>query len=908
MNSIFQKMLKSGVQMQVCPVLPVLLIVIAATNIHCSGQANTRPVHVSLKIDGNRKFQTIDGFGVNANTRAWNGKELEPAIDLLLDSMNSTIWRVIVESVEKWEDENDNDDPFSFNWDYYNRLYESPKFRKAWDMIGYLNGRGITKKLMINFMGAVPLWMGGEVIKPEYEDEYIEMLVSFFYYAQKVRHLQFGLIAPMNEPDIRKEGPTVGPEQYSRLLRKLMVRMEAVGLGEIPYAAPDVAGMENGINKYIPLMMKDPLIMSRIKLIALHSYAGYYAPVDSTLKRSSYPGSSFWITEWNAWCKGCDDGILGEYNYDFASRCVGFLLDLLKNGASAGIAWEGYDSYYEHHAPSPFSYWGMLAYAPATKTYHPRKNFYAIQQVSKFVAPGSRRIFVSNAGDSLTTVAFYDSVSQKITVVGVNRHKTSVNLHASLSGLPNTGRFEKYYTNDTHNVFKDDDIVLSGKSFNTIIPANSIFTLTGAADKNNPASGPLQKPEPSNWFAGDIHVHRNCGGKEVLAENLLPEMMEKNNLAVISVLADMGNGEVLESKNDLPKVNGKDAVQSKPGRIVHWDAEWHWDATYSAFEHQALGGHLVLLGLKGAHQIWDEAPYKILEWAKKQNAIGGFCHFQYLNDKIQNSLNCCIPVEYPVEAALGTMDFVSEDVYGNASPNNGNYDSEAAIHAYYKLLNCGFKLGFAAGTDYPCNDNEPLGTLLTYVNVSDKQLTYRKWVEGIKLGKTVVSRNGHHEFIDMKINGKSGPGDEIKLRNKGTVKVEVRWTAAKEFKGRIEVVSNGKVVATQSGTAKPGEPVLLSAELQISKSSWVSARRMDENGHQTHTAPAYVTIGNKPVRASAEDAQYFISWIDNILEKTDSGGEWSRYFTHDQEIVRGRYRKARDIYSRILIEAQTVDK
>ena len=229
------------------------------------------------------------------------------------------------------------------------------------------------------------------------------------------------------------------------------------------------------------------------------------------------------------------------------------------------------------------------------------------------------------------------------------------------------------------------------------------------------------KPEPKDWYTGDIHVHLNCGdGTTILPENKLAEMMKPNNLDVISVLADMGNGEVKDSKRDLPKVNGKDAPQSVPGRIIHWDTEWHWDATYSNFSNQALGGHLVLLGLNNAHQIWAESPYKILEWGRKQNAVTGFAHLEYMNDSVKNELNCCIPIDYPVEAALGTIDFVSEDVYGKTSPNNGNYFSEGAINAYYKLLNCGFRLGLAAGTDYPCNENEPLGTLLTYVRVADK--------------------------------------------------------------------------------------------------------------------------------------------------------------------------------------------
>jgi hypothetical protein len=410
------------------------------------------------------------------------------------------------------------------------------------------------------------------------------------------------------------------------------------------------------------------------------------------------------------------------------------------------------------------------------------------------------------------------------------------------------------------------------------------------------------KPEPPDWYAGDIHVHRNCGNEIMLPENDLSGMMQPNNLAVISVLADMGNGEVKESKTDLLKVNGTDAPQSQPGRIIHWDTEWHWDATYSNFGHQALGGHLVLLGLKEAHPIWEESPYKILDWARKQNAVSGFAHFQYLNDSIQRELNCCIPIDYPVEVALGTIDFVSEDVYGSNSSNNGTYNSEAAIRAYYKLLNCGFRPGLAAGTDYPCNENEPLGTLLTYVNVKDK-LTYRNWIEGIKKGKTVISRNGHNEFLEMKINSTYEPGDEIQIKNNGTVIIDVKWTSIKELTGRIELVSSGKVVASQTGIVRPGESLLLKRTVSFTKSGWICARRMDEHGHQTHTAPIYVTVNKKPVRASAEDARFFIAWIDSILKQIEPGGVWSKYFTVDRETIKERYLKARTVYQNILKES-----
>jgi hypothetical protein len=758
--------------------------------------------------------------------------------------------------------------------------------------------------LMINFMGFAPKWMGIKVIEPQYEDEYVEMIVSFFYYALKTKHLKFGLIAPTNESDHHQysEGPHLTGKQHTRLIRKLIERMEGLGvMGDIGIVAPDNASTDKSIDEFTPALMEDPVVMSKMAHLGFHSYGGYHPRIKKFIEKSAYPNSSFWITEWNAWCNGCDDGILGEYNYDFASKCVGYLLDLFKNGATAALAWEGYDSYYEHHAPSLFSYWGMLGYDANTKAYFPRKNFYAIQQVSKFVAPGSWLISISEPGDSLIALAFYNIASKQVSIVGINKRHRPVSLNATIANLPAISSLEMYYTNNTENVRKLAGVPVNSNAFKTTIPANCIFTLASMPVKSKTASTPKLNPEPKDWYTGDIHVHRNCGNETVLPEDKLLSMMEPNDLSVISVLADMGNGEVKYAKEDLLKVNNKDAAQSKPGRIIHWDTEWHWDATYSQFSNQALGGHLVLLGLKDAKQIWEESPYKILEWGKKQNAVRGFAHFQYLNDSIQNELNCCIPIDYPVEAALGTIDFVSEDVYGNKSPNNGTYNSEAVINAYYKLLNCGFRPGLAAGTDYPCNDNEPLGTLLTYVNVKD-HLTYRKWIDGIKKGKTVVSRNGHNEFIEMKVDGRYTPGDEIMIKDKGTVSIEVKWTAVKELTGTIELVSNGKVIASRKGTAKPGEALLLKAREAFSKSGWICARRMDEQGHQTHTAPVYITVNKKPVRASAEDAKFFIAWIDNILKQTEPAGKWNKYFTHEPETIRDRYKKAKAVYEDILKE------
>jgi hypothetical protein len=652
-----------------------------------------------------------------------------------------------------------------------------------------------------------------------------------------------------------------------------------------------VAGMDKGVRDYLPLLLTDPVIMANMSHLGLHSYGGYYAPAKEYLEKSAYPTSSLWMTECNAWRNGLDDGHVGLYDYNFARECVHHMIDLIRNGASACMLWEGYDSYYEHHAPSPFSYWGILGYDPATGIYSPRKHFYAVSQLSKFITTGARQIGVAET-EGFPVLAFYNPVSSIVTLTGINETDATVTLKGTLKNLPVCESLELYITSATLDFQRTLTITPSGESFQLEIPANCIFTVKGQA---KPGSGAVfeASPEPENWYAGDIHVHRNCGEvTSTLAEPEFTAMMESNDLAVISVLADMGNGEVKDSRTDLPKVNGKDALQSKPGRLVHWDAEWHFDPAGVTFEKQALGGHLVFLGLKEAHTLWDE-PASILAWAKKQGAVKGFCHMQYLIDTIQNELNCCIPLEYPVEAALGTIDFLSEDVWLN----------DASVNAYYKLLNCGFRMGWAAGTDFPCNNSEPLGSLLTYVEVKNKPITYQGWIEGIRDGRTVVTTNGHAEFLEMKVNGTATPGDEIRSEGKKTFTVEATWTSVKEQTGSIELVCNGRVVAVQPGTAKPGKPVTLHGSFQIEESSWICTRRMDNTGHRSHTAPVYVSLNDKPIRASAGDAQYFIRWIDNLLEKTSPGGPWNRYIIHDLDGIQERYRKARTIYEKIAAEA-----
>ncbi len=401
--------------------------------------------------------------------------------------------------------------------------------------------------------------------------------------------------------------------------------------------------------------------------------------------------------------------------------------------------------------------------------------------------------------------------------------------------------------------------------------------------------------EPAGWYTGDLHVHRSCGGAPIDMQTMY-DTMNAENLSVISLLADMGNGEVQDPILDLPKVNGLDDPISTPGRIVHWDAEWHWDATYFEYPHQALGGHILALGLSEAHQIWEEYTYPIFDWVHQQNGIAGFAHMQYLGDGIPQDLNCCGPVEYPVEVALGTVDFLSEDAI------NGD---DSFINAYYRLLNTGFRPGFAGGSDFPCNSG--VGTFLTYAQTADGELTYRNWIEGIAQGRTVISRNGHNEFLQLTVNGNATPGDQINLSGGGSVPVAIQWTANQNLTGTIELVQNGVVVASGQGSVAPGLPASLNATVTFAKSGWLAARRMSSNGYKVHTAAVFVLVDNAPVRASIADAEFYVQWIDNLLAKTSPGGDWNSYFPNNLIQAQTRYQQARAVFQQIAVEAGSVD-
>ncbi len=442
----------------------------AAGNLATSGDVTftTTATGTALTVNGSQKFQTIDGFGTNINSLSWNNDNSAAAIDMLADTMGQTTWRVVFD-MEDWESTNDNADPNTPNWTYYNALYSNTKFQNLWGTLHYLNQKGFNSTIALSFMGITPSWMGGATINTAQEDEAVEMITTLVYYARNTANVQFGMLDPFNESDWgHNEGPTLSSTQYVRLLHKISDKLDTMGLGDIRFMGPNTADVNSGVNTYMPEMMADSVVVNKTDHFAFHSYSSSTGGADNAIKNSAYPNKNFWMTE-----------------YTTATDAF----SLLAGNPSGLMIWEGFDSVFNHailngfgSAPGNDDSFGPapLAYNSLTHTYTPRLGFYQNEQIFKFVPPGSVRISAVESNGNVTEYAFYNQTNGRFTIVGQNTG-SAVTFNTTLQNLPSLTALEFYKTDLSSNFQKGSDIAVSGNAFSFVAPANSVFTLTGLA-------------------------------------------------------------------------------------------------------------------------------------------------------------------------------------------------------------------------------------------------------------------------------------------------------------------------------------------------------------------------------------------------------------------------------------------
>jgi hypothetical protein len=293
--------------------------------------------------------------------------------------------------------------------------------------------------------------------------------------------------------------------------------------------------------------------------------------------------------------------------------------------------------------------------------------------------------------------------------------------------------------------------------------------------------------------------------------------------------------------------------------------------------HTSVWGHLGLLGLDDHYLIpgYVGYPYTaaaslypdnaaIADLAHAQNALVGYVHpFDVAPQPRRDPI---ITNELPIDVALGKVDYY--EVVGFS-----NHNESASV--WYRLLNCGFRLPAAGGTDAMTNYASlrgPVGLARTYVlpdATTDTSLLGREraWLAGLKAGHSMAT-NG--PLLGFTVEGKN-PGDEIVLP-KGEHTLHYKgWMRSLTFVTNLEIVMNGEVIQS----IKLGPDHYMSAEFEgtvkVNRGEWLVLRAtypqatpdiFDLYPYAT-TSPVYVTVDGEGAH-DAEDADFFIRWIDKV--------------------------------------------
>lgn len=395
------------------------------------------------------------------------------------------------------------------------------------------------------------------------------------------------------------------------------------------------------------------------------------------------------------------------------------------------------------------------------------------------------------------------------------------------------------------------------------------------------------------WYSGSDHVHMNYGGNlRNTPENLL-FMGAAEDLDVV--------GEKIANKDnrifDHQYFNGPfDAARSTPARLLAWGQEYR-PPFYGHINFINLSRHLLSPFTTGYEGTAIESLYPsntdIFRMGRAQGALGGYVHPFASEPEL---VGFGAARGFPVDLALGTFDYLE------TMTSAGHARHTARV--WHRALNCGFRVTASGGEDSitGLHRTPALGAARMYAYLGDR-LAWPRWVEAVREGRTFVTNGPLLEFsIDEEI-----PGGEVRLPPEGgAIEVHARLESAFPV-DRLELVRNG-AVAEQVPLRESGRRGTLRKRIQVERSGWYTLRAtsrkpifpIDDSRLYAETGPIYVYCGDQPIR-SAEDAEYFLRWIDDIARQATAHPGWRS--EREREHVLGQFRQARAVFERRAREA-----
>ena len=395
----------------------------------------------------------------------------------------------------------------------------------------------------------------------------------------------------------------------------------------------------------------------------------------------------------------------------------------------------------------------------------------------------------------------------------------------------------------------------------------------------------------SHWVSGDVHVHMNyAGAYRNTPEHLVAQAAAEN----LSIVQDL----VVNKEQRIPDMpyfrTTPDPASTAENLLLHGQ-EFH----------TSYWGHLGLLHLTRNFLIPGYSAYpntaaaslfpsnaSVSDMAHEQRGVVGYVHpFDAYPDPAKEILTD----ELPVDVALGKVDYI--EVLGFS-------DHKSTARVWYRLLNCGFHLSAAAGTDAMANFASlrgPVGLNRVYVKVPDGPLDVEPWLANLKQGHTFATNGPLLGFSLANL----GPGEELKLPAGGELKIRFKASLRSMVAiDHLEVICNGQPVR-QLNLSGNRQSANEEGTLTLNASAWCLLRAYSDRAEYpvldlypyATTSPIYVTVEGSRFNAK-DDAAYFIAWIDQLTAGVQKNQDWND--ESEKAAVLDQMIRARKVYEQMI--------
>ncbi len=390
------------------------------------------------------------------------------------------------------------------------------------------------------------------------------------------------------------------------------------------------------------------------------------------------------------------------------------------------------------------------------------------------------------------------------------------------------------------------------------------------------------------WVSGDVHVHMNYGG---IYRNTPAHLVEQAAAEDLSVVHSL----IVNKEQRVPDIaysgHGQDPASTATTIVLHGQ-EFH----------TSFWGHLGVLGPSGTTLLPGYAGYPntaaaspvptnadVADLAHARGALVGYVH--PFDEEVHPFEEAeALSNELPIDVALGKVDYI--EILGFA-------DHRITAGVWYRLLNLGFHLPAAGGTDAMADYASlrgPVGMNRVFVRMGEGPLAVGNWLKSLKAGQSFAT-NG--PLLDFTLGGLP-VGGELKVADgHGSVPFTAQLRSIVPV-DHLEVVCNGSVVRVLALSGSRTEADV-SGTVPVKDSGWCLLRASSDkaeypvldNYPYATTSPVYVNVGGlKP--KSLLDSAYFEAWIDRVTESVNRFPDWNS--VDEKAGVLARLRAARAVF------------